>query len=95
VPETVNLVMSGYGRGRRNQTRKPFIKKILASAAAISLLSTASFAGNLVVPEMEPMVEVMQADTGSSSASGLIVPLLALIAIGLLISSNGNDTPTG
>ena len=66
------------------------MKKIVISVAALSMLATSTFAGSLVVPEMEPVVEVMQEDTGSSN--GLLVPLLALVAIGLLISNSSSDT---
>lgn len=67
------------------------MKKIVVSAAAAALFATSVFAGSLVEPEMEPMVEVTEEATSSSDA-GLIVPLLALVAIGLLISNSSDDT---
>ncbi len=41
-------------------------------------------------PEMEPMVEVTEEQTDTSSG-GLLVPLLVLVAIGLLISQNDDE----
>ena len=69
------------------------MKTILASAAAVSLLASASFAGTLVEPEMEPMVEVMQEeDNGSSNA--LLLPLLALAALAAIASSGSSTSGT-
>lgn len=65
------------------------MKKVVISVAALSMFAAAAFAGSLVEPEMEPMVEVMEEDNGSSG--GLLVPLLALVAIGLLISSSSDS----
>ena len=65
------------------------MKKVVISVAALSMFAAAAFAGGLVEPEMEPVVEVMQEDTGSSN--GLLIPLLALVAIGLLISNSSSD----
>lgn len=66
------------------------MKKLITSVAVASFAATSAFAGSLVEPEMEPMVEVMEEDTGSSSG-GLLLPLLALVAIGVLISSNDSS----
>ncbi len=66
------------------------MKKIVVSAAVAALFATSAFAGSLVAPEMEPMVEVMDEPT-SSSDGGLLVPILALIAIGLLVSNSSDD----
>lgn len=52
--------------------------KKLALAAALTAVATASFAGGLAEPVMEP--EVVEAAT-SSSAGGIIVPLLLLVII--------------
>ncbi len=52
--------------------------KKLALAAALTAVATASFAGGVVEPVMEP--EVVEAAT-SSSAGGIIVPLLLLVII--------------
>jgi len=59
--------------------------KKLAIAAAFSLAATSSFAGSLAAPVMEP--EVIVEDT-SSSAGGILVPILFLIAIVAVASSN-------
>ena len=37
--------------------------------------------------------EVVAEEATSSSRAGILVPILALILIGLAISNNGNDTP--
>lgn len=66
------------------------MKKIIASVAAVSMFAAAAYAGSLVEPEMEPMVEVMEEDTGSSG--GLLIPLLALVAIGALIANSNDST---
>lgn len=66
------------------------MKKVVLSVAALSMFATSAFAGSLVEPEMEPMVEVMEEDNGSSG--GLLLPLLALAAIGLLIANSDNGT---
>jgi hypothetical protein len=66
------------------------MKKIIAIAAVASLAASTAFAGSLVEPEMEPMVEVMEED--ASSSGGLLLPLLALVALGLLISSSDNES---
>jgi hypothetical protein len=52
--------------------------KKLALAAALTAVATASFAGGLAEPVMEP--EVVEATT-SSSAGGIIVPLLLLLVV--------------
>ncbi len=67
------------------------MKKIIISAAAATLFATSAFAGSMVEPEMEPMVEVME-EPASSSDGGLLVPILALIAIGLLVSNSSDDS---
>lgn len=64
------------------------MKTLLASVAAISLLASASFAGSLVEPEMEPMVEAMEDDDDSA---GLLLPLLALAAIAAIAASGSNS----
>lgn len=52
--------------------------KKIALAAAFALVGTASLAGNLVEPRVEPQVVVAHS---SSSASGVIVPLLLLVVL--------------
>ena len=58
--------------------------KKLAIAAAFSLAATSAFAGSMAAPMMEP--EVIVQDT-SSSAGGILVPILFLIAIAAIASS--------
>lgn len=52
--------------------------KKLALAAALTVASTAAFAGNVAPAPVEPVVIVE--DTSSSSA-GIIVPILAIILL--------------
>ncbi|MGB8624145.1 MAG: hypothetical protein WCD16_15155 [Paracoccaceae bacterium] len=59
--------------------------KKLALAAAMSVAATASFAGNMAEPVMEP--EVIVEDTSSSNA-GIIVPILFLVLVAAAVSSN-------
>ena len=67
------------------------MKKVVISVAALSMLAAASFAGSHVEPEMEPMVEVMEEEDNGSS-SGLLIPLISLVAIGALIANSSSDT---
>ena len=62
------------------------MKKLISAVVTLSLAATSAFSGSLVEPETEPMVEVME-EQGSSSG-GLLIPLLALVAIGILISQD-------
>ena len=66
------------------------MKKVVISVAALSMFTAVAFAGNPIAPAMEPQIEVVEEETGSSN--GLLVPLLALIAFGLIISSSDSDT---
>jgi hypothetical protein len=58
--------------------------KKLALAAALSVVATASFAGGMAEPVMEP--EIVAAAT-SSSAGGIVVPLLLLLVIAAAASN--------
>ena len=69
------------------------MQKLVASVTAASLFASSALAGSLVAPELEPMVEVTQEAT-SSSASGLLVPLLALLALGVVMSQRGGGGDT-
>lgn len=62
------------------------MKILITSAAILWLVSTAAFAGSMTAPEMEPAIEAVQEDGGSSG--DLLIPLLLLIGIGLLIANN-------
>jgi hypothetical protein len=59
--------------------------KKLALAAALSVASTAAFAGNIAPAPVEPVVIVE--DTSSSSA-GIIVPILAIILLAAAAASD-------
>lgn len=54
--------------------------KSIALAAALSLAATTAFAGSYEAPTME-MEPEMIAESTSSSAGGIIVPLLALVVL--------------
>jgi hypothetical protein len=58
--------------------------KKFALAAALTVVATASFAGGMAEPVMEP--EVVEAAT-SSSAGGIIVPLLLLLVLAAAASN--------
>ena len=64
------------------------MKKIIAAAVISSFVATSAFAGGMDTPMMEeaPMVETVD-DTAASSASGLIVPILALLMLGVAASN--------
>ncbi len=67
--------------------------KYIAPAAALALAATSATAGNLVfeAPVEEEVMEEEMAPMGSSAA-GWIVPLLAIIAIGIA-ASDDDDAP--
>ena len=67
------------------------MKKFVISAVAASMFASSAFAGSLVEPEMEPMVMPME-EPAASSSTGIWIPLLALVAVGLLISNNNNNS---
>jgi hypothetical protein len=58
--------------------------KKFALAAALTVAATASFAGGLSEPVMEP--EIVEAAT-SSSSGGIIIPLLLLLVIAAAASN--------
>lgn len=57
-----------------------------------SLVSAQAHAGGMVEPIVEQDVE---AQTAAGSRAGILVPILALILIGLAISNKGDDDCTG
>ncbi len=66
------------------------MKAILASAALVSLLASASFAGNLIKPNVEPMIQTVEDDNDGIS---LLLPLVALAELAALASSSSaSDT---
>lgn len=64
------------------------MKKMIATVAVASFVATSAFAGSLVEPEMEPMVEAMEEETNSSSDAGLLVPLMALLVVAAVAASD-------
>lgn len=67
------------------------MKKLIAIIAASSLLCATAYAGSMIAPEMEPMVEVAEQEE-SASSSGLLLALLAIVGIGLLISNSDSSS---
>lgn len=59
------------------------MKKVMLAATVVALAATAAHAGSLVDPIVEPEIVVETAT--SSSAAGIIVPLLFLAAVGAAI----------
>ncbi|PIB23942.1 hypothetical protein BFP76_01420 [Amylibacter kogurei] len=65
------------------------IMKIAAASIAAVSLATASMAGSLAEPEVEPMIEVVEEEPGSSAGSGgILLPLLGLAVVAALIASD-------
>ncbi len=62
------------------------MKKIALVAAIVAVSATATFAGGLDVPVMEPMVLVEK--TSASSAGGFVVPLILLLLVAAAIANN-------
>ncbi len=65
--------------------------KTLYAAFLGLLAATPSLAGGLAEPVMEP--SVVAQETTASSRAGIIVPILAILLVGLALSGGGNDTP--
>ncbi|MBF9033020.1 hypothetical protein HKCCE2091_02120 [Rhodobacterales bacterium HKCCE2091] len=59
--------------------------KKLALAAALSVAATSAFAGGYAEPMVEPVVIV---EDTSSSAGGILVPILALILIAAAVAAD-------
>jgi hypothetical protein len=64
--------------------------KLLKATAVAILLGTPALAGGMAEPVMEPTV--IEEETTTSSRAGILVPILAILLIGLAIS-NDSDTP--
>ncbi len=62
------------------------MKKIALVAAIVAVTATATFAGGLDTPVMEPMVVVEE--TAASSAGGFVVPLILLLLVAAAVASN-------
>ena len=66
------------------------MKATLASAALVSLLTSASYAGNLIKPNVEPVIKTVEDDDEGIS---LQLPLVALAALAAPAScSSASDT---
>ncbi len=65
--------------------------KLIQATALALLIATPTFAGGLAEPVMEDTV--IAEETTSSSRAGIIVPILAILLVGLALSGGGNDTP--
>ncbi len=66
------------------------IKKIAASTAALSLLATASFAGQ---PEAAPMDDMVIHDEASSSSGGFVLPLMLLLVVLAVVANDTDSAP--
>ena len=66
------------------------MKNALKAALFATMLGTAAQAGGYVEPVLEPMVIV---EDTSSSAGGILVPLLAIILFIVAISSDSTPNP--
>jgi hypothetical protein len=63
--------------------------KFIKTAALAMLAATPSFAGGMAEPVMEPTV--IEEETTTSSRAGILVPILAILLIGLAISNDSDD----
>jgi hypothetical protein len=68
------------------------MKKMLAAVAVSAALVQPAFAGGMAEPLMEQEVETQ---TAAGSRAGILVPILALILIGLAMSNGGDDAGGG
>ncbi len=64
--------------------------KLVQATALALLIATPTFAGGLADPVMDNTV--IAEETTSSSRAGIIVPILAILLVGLALSG-GNDAP--
>lgn len=67
------------------------ILKIAATTLAVASFATASVAGSLAAPEVEPVIETVEEAAGSSAGSsggGVLLPLLALAVVAALVASD-------
>lgn len=65
------------------------MKKLLAAAMTLPLVASQATAGGMAEPIVEQEIEQQ---TAAGSRAGILVPILALILIGLAMS-NDNDRP--
>ena len=65
--------------------------QLLKATALAFILATPAFAGGLAAPVMEP--EVIEEESAATSRAGIIVPILAILLIGLALSRDNNSSP--
>jgi hypothetical protein len=75
------------------EEHKMNISKLATTTLVALSFATTAFAGTLTEPTVE-MVEPAAEGSSASSGSGILVPLLVLIAVGLLITSDDDDSST-
>ncbi|MDH3263156.1 MAG: tail fiber domain-containing protein [Paracoccaceae bacterium] len=71
------------------------MKQHLAAAlVSTALAANSALAGGMAEPVMEPAVEpaMIEEDTATGSRAGIIVPILALVMIGLALSQGDDNT---
>jgi hypothetical protein len=64
------------------------MKRTLAALALSAALVQPAFAGGMAEPLME---EEVRTEAAAGSRAGILVPILALILIGLAMSNSGGD----
>jgi hypothetical protein len=71
------------------------MKQLLAAAlVTTALVAKPVLAGGMAEPVMEPVIApaVIEEDTTTSSRAGIIVPIIAILLIGLALSDGGNNS---
>ena len=71
------------------------ITKFATAAIVAVSFASASFAGTLTEPVVDVVEEAATGSSASSNGSGIIIPILALIAVAALVSSDdtGSEEP--
>jgi hypothetical protein len=64
--------------------------RTIAALMLSAMLVNPAFAGGMAEPIME---EEIKAETAAGSRAGILVPILALILIGLALSNSDDDAP--
>ncbi len=67
--------------------------KLLKTTALAVMLASPAFAGGLSEPIEEPVIApaAIEEDTANNSQAGILVPILAILLIGLAMSGGGGD----